>query len=354
MFDLKARLLDQARATASSKNEQFSLEHYRKASEAFAATEQGQKMVADKQWNPAIYADLSGQNLDGIRLSDPKVAVAEPTHLSKPTNADYDSFDRDGDGKINSPAVSSFYDNIRLDGASLREAFVEPATSFNVEVATAKDLKGITFSGMNDGDHFTFGANAHYQDVRLENVHGGQITFNGTVEGVSISGKSASIAIGDHARVSDVQTSDGFSIIHLDMGAGAVVSNADLSKATISMTSHFEAGAVLQNVQLSSNLNGLDLSGVKLFNVAIDGNAITHPSQLPESVTFDARTTVSASPEFVREHSPETALPSTGRLPVADTTLNAALSGAYNPAKDITARLQPEVTVAHSLPSSNA
>ncbi len=312
MFDLKAQLITQARVKAKERGEQFSLEHYRKECELFAASEKGQKLAAASEeypngrWNPKIYADLSGQNLDGIRLSNPKAVKLGSTNkpeyeLTPATQADYDSFDRDGDGKINNPAIGQFYDEIRLNGASLREAFVEPATSFNEEVAKAKDLQGLTFSGMAEGDRFTFGAGAHYQNVRLENVQGGNVTFNGTVDGITISGKSASIAVGDHARISDIKTSDGFSIIHLDVGTGAVISNADLSKSTISMTSHFEPGSSLQNVTLSGNVNGLDLSGVHLRNVAIDGKAITSLSQLPEGVAYDARTTASASQEFIMQ-----------------------------------------------------
>ena len=312
MFDLKAQLINQARVTAKERGEQFSLEHYRKECEKFTTTDKGKELAAatkehpNGRWNPNIYADLSGQNLDGIRLSNPKAVKLDASNkpeyeLTPATQADYDSFDRDGDGKINNPAVGQFYDEIRLNGASLREAFVEPATSFNEEVAKAKDLKGLVFSGMAEGDNFTFGAGANYQDIRLENVHGGNVTFNGTVDGITISGKSASITVGDHARISDIKTSDGFSIIHLDVGTGAVISNADLSKSTISMTSHFEPGSSLQNVTLGSNVNGLDLSGVNLRNVAIGDKAITSLAQLPEGVTYDERTTVSASPEFIMQ-----------------------------------------------------
>jgi len=315
IFDLKAHLIDEARVKAHERGEQFSLEHYRKECELFATTtEEGKAMVRDGKWKPAIYADLSGQNLDGIRLSNPKsVKLSTPNkpghNLSAATQADYDSFNRDGDCQINSPAVCQFYDEIRLNGTSLRAAFVEPATSFNEEIAKAKNLEHMTFSGMTKDDTFVFASGAYYKDIHLEKVEGGTVVFNGSVDGVHLSGKEANIVVGPNAKVSHIEAAPGFSMLEFKLGKGAIISDSDLRECTMSMTSYFEAGSTIQNVQFGRNVDGMNLEGVTLRNVAFNGVAITTREQLERlGVEVDATTRISASPEFVLQVTAQSAL----------------------------------------------
>jgi hypothetical protein len=296
LFALKSSLIEIARESAQGRGERPSLEDYRMACEQFSASDRGQKMAAAGQWKSAVYADLTGQNLSGFGISDPTGRTAKRSN-----NLDF--MDRDGDG-----AISDFYTNISFNEANLKNCFVQPATSFNEEIARARNLEHMTFSGMTQGEQFTFGKGAHYQAIHLEQVNGGTIRFDGSVDGVTLNGTHANIAIGDHAKVSHIETAPGFSILHLEMGTGAVLADCNLRESTLSMTSSFAPGSAFQNVALSSNVNGLDLSGVSLNNVSIDGKAITHPSQLPEGVTYDARTTAKASPEFILQSTAQAAL----------------------------------------------
>jgi len=329
LFELKAHLIDQARAKAHEKGEQFSLEHYRKECESYATTEQGQAMAASGKWKPAIYADLSGQNLNGIRLSDPKsvksASLNKPGHqLTPATQGDYDSFDRDGDGQINNPAIGQFYDEIRLNGASLRAAFVEPATSFNEEIAKAKNLEHMTFSGMTDGDKFTLGAGALHKNIRLENIKGGSITIpDGTqVEGMDIRGANAELHIG-RASVSHLDASDA-RIVTFTTAEGAEISHSKFNGTTIGMGSQLNGskwtdvefndanlGSVdMRNVTISnvrinrSNTEGLDLSGAAIDNLSINGILIQNARQLNDlnlGIKIDETTKFRVDPELLRK-----------------------------------------------------
>jgi hypothetical protein len=167
------------------------------------------------------------------------------------------------------------------------------------------------------------------------------------------------------------------------MGKDSVISNSDLRESTVSMASRFEPGATFQNVNLGANVKDLNLSGLTLNNLSIDGKAITSREQLTGlGVTVDNHTKVSASPEFIEECkikcataaardagmqlrgamdvltkpiSPSPAAapaqtvsivpvieqPVATRLEVTDSNLIEALAGSFNPAKDIVARTQP-------------
>ncbi len=310
LFDIKKTLLTQVRASVPE-GERPTLEHYRLACEAFTQTPQGQAMAARNEWNPKVFADLSGQDLSGFTISEPKKQLSahhldlmvppleEQQAADRRLESSVDLHDRDGDGKINVAAANPFYDNIRFDKADLHGAWVEPATSFNTEIAKAENLKDMTFNGMQEGDTFTFRSGVH-ENARMTNIDGGEIRFdnNSQVNGVSIEGKAAKITVGDHASVDHIDVSNEFRIIELNMGKNSVISNSDLGQSTVSMTSHFEPGATFQNVHLSGNLSGLDFSGLKLNNVTIgdERTPITQASQLDAlGITHDAGTKIIAS-----------------------------------------------------------
>lgn len=371
LFALKQNLLAQARENATGKP---TLEDYRQACVAFAATEQGQQLAADGKFSPKIYADLQGQDLSGFAISDP---FSQSKANTRPAT---DLMDLDGDNTI-----SDFYTNISFLDANLKDSFVDPATSFNKEIGEAKDLTGLTFNGMAEGDVFAFNA-GRYNDIKMTNINGGRIDFSGRVDGLSIEGKSAAITIGENAVLNHVQVSEDFRIISLDMAPGAILSNSDLQQATISMTSNVR-GAVFQNVALHGNLDGLDLSGAKLNNLTVDGKPIVSREALASlGVTMDENTTVSASAAMVKQYelaqireTMQTAIGSIGTTRDAPTPAQAAapaqqvatamsgqtsisggesvslaeaLSSSYNPAKDLVARVQPEQGASMSMPGS--
>lgn len=215
------------------------LEDYRLACESMGHT---------KEWNPSTYAKLNGQDLSGFKIS----------------NADFLNQDSDG-------ACCDFYSNIDFTGANLKNCYVQPATSFNEELAKAKTLEGITFDGMGNDDVFTF-RSGQYDNITLKNVTGGQIVFasNTQVNNLEISGQSASIAVEPNASISHIRVSDEFRIVTLDMGKGSIISHSDLSNATIDMASNLE-GSKWQDVKLSSNLKHVDFTGATLTNVTITG-----------------------------------------------------------------------------------
>lgn len=208
-----------------------------------------------------------------------------------------DLMDLDGDA-----AISDFYTNIEFTGANLKDTFVDPATSFNEEIAKAGKLEGITFNGMENGDRFVFDS-GQYTNINLTGVNGGEIVFaTGTqVSGITIEGQSAAISVEPSAMIENIEVNDHFRIIKFDMGKGAIIANSDLSNATISMASNLE-GSIWRNVELGENLDGIDLKGAHITNLRIDGKAITSPEQLIKyGVGVDENTIVSASTEFIRE-----------------------------------------------------
>jgi hypothetical protein len=307
LFDVKKNLLEQVRGNLPE-GERPTLEHYRLAAEQFAQTDKGAAMAARGEWNNKIAADLSEQDLSGFTITEPKKAALETHHLEAQHQQKHEEWartiatdtvdihDRDGDGQINSAPVHLFYDNVRFDKADLHGAWVEPATSFNEEIAKAGNLQDLTFSGMHEGDEFTFGA-GKYENATLRDVQGGKVIFgeNTQVNGVVLEGRSAHIEMHDNSYVSNVRPDEHFRILDLQMGKNSVLAHSDLGESTIAMTSHFEPGATFQHVNLSGNLEGLDFTGLKLHNVTIDGRPITHASQLAEHGITHDHTTIALS-----------------------------------------------------------
>ena len=305
LYDVIEDRLNEVRAAATANHTRPTLEQYREACEAFAQTDEGKAMVAAKQWGPKIYANLSEHDLTwngtdsaGKPLSG--FSISEPSKQQLSKRATSNLMDLDGDG-----AIGDFYTNIDFNGANLKDAWVDPATSYNDEIAKAGNLKGLTFHGMEEGDTFRFRAGGNYKDVKITGVNGGKIKFNdhSHVDGLTIEGKAAQISIGDYSTVNDLNVSDEFRILKLKMGRNSVLSNSDLKDSTISMSSHFEAGATFQNVALHGNLSGLDLSGVILNNVTIDGVPIQRPSDLAQfGIGYDETTSAKVSPEMARNY----------------------------------------------------
>ncbi len=287
LFAIREHLVKQARDLAATRGTPPTLEDYRLMCKGFEETPEGTRMVAEGKWNQKVAADLSGQNLSGFFLSDPKLASAE-------CKKNQDFYNQDCDNAI------EFYANTNLCGANLKNCYVDPATSFNDQIAKAENLEGLTFNGMKDGETFVF--SGRYKNINLTNFNGGTIEFaSGSVEEINISGKCARIHMGEHSVVRDINVSDEFRILALDMQRDSVLSG-DLKQATLSMTCHFEPGATFHNVHVSGNVDGLDLRGLNLNNFAINNTPITSPEQLRQlGAECDATTKISASDGFVAE-----------------------------------------------------
>ena len=265
----KREALHTARLDAEKLGVQPTLDHYRKACERFGQSEVGKALVDEKGqslWRPEVYADLSGQEIKGFLISDPKLKEpeAQSAHAARKMS---DAYDLDGDGQVNAEALAPFYDNINLDGAALKDCIVDPATSFNDQFAKAAEITNVTFNNMQDGDKFTFGS-GEYNRITLTNIKGGEIQFNDTkVNGLNMNGaKVASITMSGHTSISHLKAEDAH-IVRFTSEPGAEIHHANFTGATIDMGSKLN-GIVLQDVMFKeTNLVGVDLSGAKLTNV---------------------------------------------------------------------------------------
>ena len=312
LFELKENLLHQAARDAHAQNRQPTLEDYRLAAEAFAKTPDGQDLADQGKWSPKIAADLSGQNIKGFEIKEKSLTSSKPTER-KTTNM----WDQDGDHTIN-----DFYTNIDFTGAKLKDCIVDPATSFNDEIAKAKSLENIKFNHMEAGDTFTFGQ-GHYENITLTNINGGEIDFKGSkIHGLNMEGaKATSITMDSHTSISNLHA-EGAHIVTLKGAPGATLSHAHFEGATIDMASDMKGmtlnhvdfknanlghvdmhGAKLKNVNFEgideAGLKGLDLSGAELHNVKINGKAIKSPAELKSfGVIIDGDTKADTSREF--------------------------------------------------------
>lgn len=226
-----------------------------------------------KNWN-AMMADLSGHDLKGFMISEP------PKRENVNVASNLMNLDSDG-------AISNFYDfysNVSFSGADLDGCYVQPATSFNAELANARSLEGITFDGMSDmnlsgkRDVFTF-PSGPCSDITLKNVEGGEIVFgqNSQVRNLSIEGREASITIEANSQISNLSMNDDFRVLTLNrredpsgQKASYLIADSDLSNATIDMASDLR-GVTFQNVTLGTNIKHVDFNGATLNNVRIDG-----------------------------------------------------------------------------------
>lgn len=352
LFDTKAAMIREVRDIANLTGERPSLEQYRVACENFAQTDKGKEMVAAGKWKPQIYADLSGQDLSGFAISEPKIAN-KPSHAKQgrayQVGKNYDANDLDNDHQVNSAPINDFYDKVLFTGASLRDTLIEPATSFNKEIAEAKNLDGITFSGMETGDTFTFAASREaYRNIKLEGVNGGDITFarNTRVDGLTLEGKSASIDIEPGASIQHIAAPDKFRVLHFNMAKGAYVGDSNLENVTISIPSIME-GATFNNVKFG-NIRDVDFRGVTLANVTVDGEPIKSPTQLAKFGAIADHTTIaSVSPDIEMAYLAKQ----------AGKTLNNALKGEQAAAPIIeqpAMAAAPETVQAASAPSVTA
>ena len=288
---IKSRLLNDVRERAKANGQKYpTLEDYRQACVAFGETKDG-KALGNK-WSAKSYSNLNGQDLSGFKLSDPKVGMAKNERDT--TNL----LDQDSDGTIN-----DFYTNVSLFEANLNNSYIDPATSFNEEVAKAKQLNNMTFNGMVEGETFTFGA-GEYTNARITGVDGGQIVFGkgSVVDGIEFEGKSAKVKVESGARIEHIKADRHFSIIKFDTEPGSMITNSDLTSVTVSMASKLE-GCEFKNVRFGPSLEGLEFKkGCSLKNVSVNGKAIEDPAELKKyGAEVDDSVTAQVSPDFRKQ-----------------------------------------------------
>lgn len=317
--------------------------------------------LSEQEWNPKIFADLSGQKIDGFQINQsdmqpPKAARmlagirAQQTAQAegrKPTRADtlaalqqiqqsgeklpsiesmMDAYDLDGDH-----AISNFYDDIdrhaKFEGTLFANVSFHPAGTLmrdgenGVALTEGASFQNVTFDGMTGNDTLTL-KRGQYEDIKLTNIKGGTIEIaDGTqIDGMDVRGMHAELHIG-RASVSNLDAS-GARVVRLEAAPGAQITHANFDGATIEMASKLEGsvwkdvsftganlvdvemrGASLSNVRFDdTSLAGLDLSAAKIENLRINGELISDPQKLAEfGIIIDQRTVASISPELNRE-----------------------------------------------------
>jgi uncharacterized protein YjbI with pentapeptide repeats len=318
LFDFKREALQHAKSAAEAQGRMPTLEDYRLSAEALGHSRAAEMEKHGIQWSPQIYADLSGQTLDGFRLSsdDQEKALA--------TARDLDLYDSDGNGKIDSAPISKFYDNVSFSGATIKNGFVEPATSYNDQIAQAGTIENMTFKGLKEGDQFNLGG-GHYANLTCVGFDGGDVHFHGShVDGLHIAAgpngevqKFTSITLDDHASVKHMDVS-GAHIVSLTAAPGVEISHSQFKHTTIDSASHLEGtrwkdvqfentnlchvdmhGAQLSKVDIkNSDLHGLNLHGATIRDLTIDGKPIASAQELAAYGVDAGGANLSVSPQL--------------------------------------------------------
>jgi uncharacterized protein YjbI with pentapeptide repeats len=356
----KKEALELARAAAALRTEQNhhkpgspesrpTLEDYRAA-----CITTGEKYnLSNTDWNPKNYAKLDNLDVHGFFLSDPKkqqqyaaATQRQPTQEVHHHQGN-DGYDQDGNHHLDADAISLFYDEVSFCGANLDQCYVDPATSFNTQIADAESLDGVQFNRMRGDEKFEFGAGV-YKNVVMTDVScndaGGLVFATGTqVEGLDISGVEAAITMNPGATVKNMKVNEDTRILNLTVNPDengrmrALIADSDLREATISMNSKLE-GLELKNVQMSgnlsgvemcgvkltkvtfdkANLNGLDLRGAEIENLVVDGVVVTLENRdniigkdSPYKVQMDDPPKIKASQDYINEMATKKALAAT-------------------------------------------
>ena len=322
IFDLKKTALETARKN-SPEGKQPTLEDYRTAFMANGDALQQMGITPHSKQANEMAADLSGMDISGFKISDPKRGHHPVTeHM----------YDQDGDHKI-----SDFYNSISFANAKLEHCIVDPATSFNTELAEAASMNDVTFKNLVDGDEFRLGnggkSSANFNGIHITNSRGGSITLDGaTVNGMTITGnKVAELNLENGASINGLTATAG--IVQLNGEAGTSIRDSHFTNTTISMSGK-ASGMILTDVTFTNtNMNGMDLSGANLARVTLpeggingvnlsgatlnslqldNGDWITSLQQLSDlGATVDHATTIAsnaANPIITKAPSPQPAV----------------------------------------------
>ena len=272
MAAFKAMALTAARDKIAASNKETgqnnlpTLEDYRQAFMANGDALQQMGIDPNSKQANEIAADLSGMSISGFELSDPKQSGGHHPVTEQ-------MYDQDGDH-----AVSDFYNSISFANAKLEHCIVDPATSFNTELAEAASMNDVTFKNLVDGDEFRLGnggkSSANFNGIHITNSRGGSITLDGaTVNGMTITGnKVAELNLENGASINGLTATAG--IVQLNGEAGTSIRDSHFTNTTISMSGK-ASGMILTDVTFTNtNMNGIDLSGANLARVTLPEGGI--------------------------------------------------------------------------------
>lgn len=314
---LRQEALTRASTDAKAENRQPTLNDYFIACEQLGEQRRSEFEARGVQWNPRIYADISGMQVDGylIRRDDvvPSNDVREVAALRaqgiaqsqgrEPSNLDYleavrdverngidamrDLHDLDGDGSINVAPVSELYRTIEHrfnpEGASFTNVTFRPATSFSlVEHAANATFGNVSFEGLETGQTLTLGSGKHGAQERFYNVEikvdGGDIRINdyAIVNNLVLKGSNehkaaeCSLTVGGRAQLNDLKA-EGSHFLNLTAEPGAQIVRGNFNGTTIDVASNL-SGSIWRNCEFSKatlrdvNLNGAQLSETHFVN----------------------------------------------------------------------------------------
>ena len=329
-YKAEALTLAQSYAKAEGREGEATLIDYFRAAQE-VGRHHGDEMERDKiQWNPAVWADLSGQKLDGFIINKDDIspsaedkAKTGPGSLADKLGIEVqkDIYNLDGNGKIEAQPINEFFaaveKNFDCTGASFNNCTFNPVTTaLHAPDAT---FNNVVFDGMREGEEFTLPGKKH-DHITFKNAEGGtlHLASGAEVTELTLEGKYAAITVENGASISGLHAENA-NIVHFNVAEGGSISHAHFEGATIEMLSsvkgskwndiHFE-GANLGHVEMNgatltgvafdkdTHLQGLDLRGAHLQNVTIDGQLATREMLEAKGVKLDATTHIDVDPSL--------------------------------------------------------
>ncbi len=344
LSEYKAQALANAKTMAEAQGCRPNMTHYYTAALQLGQDNAAQMQAQGIQWTPKVFANLSGQTIDGFTINK---ADMEPTRalqtfaysracdVAQAQGRDVTLVDTlqamqqiKQSGEPVPQGVESMKEEMDLEGLHLVNDFfgtIEHHTNFEkaklcnidshpagtlfragengVAISEGCSITNAVFDGMQPNDTLTL-ANGEYNNIQFKNIKGGHINVApGThVDGMDIRGVHAEFSLGADAAIQNIKVNEDTRIISLNMAKGALIANSDFGQATMAMTSTFEPPATMQNCRFDGNCEGQDFSGLTLKNVVIGGKAITQPAQLAEfGIAYDATTKAAASQELMMQ-----------------------------------------------------
>ena len=321
LFTLKRDALAAATRMAQGENRAPTLKDYIAAADGM----RNRAEIEGLRWDARVYADLSGQKLDGFLINQ----------------ADYKH------------APEGFETNMNFTGATLHNCVLKPACVY--DVTTGAYLENVTLDGMTQEETLTL-KDTHHKGLGFENIKGGTIELadGAEVNGMNISRQHASLKLGQGATLNDLESS-GARIVELSAAKGATLNRPHFKDTTISMASALSGsiwrGAKGKPTFENSNLSGTDFSGATLIdltlentdvkewnltgarisNLTIDGTRIESTAQLAAlGITFDKANPpqISQSADKAKESAMQSAIDAG-----AGQALNSAMMSVLRPQK---------------------
>lgn len=245
-----------ARTAALAEGRQPNLSDYMEAANDLSGRAEQQGLA----WGPRVFADLSGQRLEGFVIRQEDLYPSqEQKDLMK------DVLDLDNDQAIND-FYAAFQTQFSLNNAVLEGVTFKPATTFDANRAEGARFNNVTFDGMGADDQIVLGQ-GQYTNIHFININHGQIVVSdgANIRGLDLQGQTASLEIG-RAQITGLEA-EGSTIVSLTATPGARITQANFNGATIEEASRLQ-GTVWDNGTFhGTDLRGVDFQGARLTNV---------------------------------------------------------------------------------------